>query len=101
MKFQEFLKFLIQFKKKFFFFIRNRCVYINNSPLTEVVPMESADCNCAYDRHVYELRQNVFLYDCQPNGNYKPKQIWNGNVYCVDSDGFTYSNESNDCNFFL
>lgn len=72
-------------------------MYLDNSYLTEAVAMGEANCNCAYDRHVHQLNQMLFVYDCLPNGDYAPRQTWNGKTYCVDADGFTYSNNTEDC----
>ncbi|KAK6639728.1 hypothetical protein RUM43_008003 [Polyplax serrata] len=76
---------------------KTKCVFINNAPLTEAVAQEGTNCNCAYDRHMAQQDQNAFMFDCQPNGNYAVQQIWNGKIYCVDSDGFIYSDDPQFC----
>ena len=75
-------------------------MYVNNKLLTYDVPKNGGtDCNCAYDKHVYEMNQQQvpFSYECEPNGNYCTKQIFDQNTYCVDKDGFIYSNDLKDC----
>ncbi|CAK1556130.1 unnamed protein product [Leptosia nina] len=55
-----------------------------------VSEMNNMNCNCARDSRIHFPARGMSVAEvCQPNGNYRPNQIANGAVYCVDSDGYT------------
>ncbi|XP_050672125.1 uncharacterized protein LOC126970321 isoform X2 [Leptidea sinapis] len=51
--------------------------------------MDGVNCNCARDTSIIFPERGMTVSEvCQANGNYRPNQIANGVVYCVDSDGY-------------
>lgn len=44
--------------------------------------------DCARDTKYFDEADKTLTQDCAGNGNYLSKQQINGQVYCVDRDGF-------------
>ncbi|KFB47139.1 AGAP005942-PA-like protein [Anopheles sinensis] len=47
-----------------------------------------ANTDCAYDERLYASVGRTLELACEENGNYMPLQSRNGELFCVDPDGF-------------
>lgn len=55
---------------------------------TSLRTLSSMNCNCAYDERLYASVGRTLELACEENGNYMPLQSRNGELFCVDPDGF-------------
>lgn len=46
------------------------------------------NCNCARDEKLFMLAGRKMALACEGNGNYVPLQSRNGELFCVDPDGY-------------
>ncbi|XP_055628408.1 uncharacterized protein LOC129769900 isoform X2 [Toxorhynchites rutilus septentrionalis] len=49
-------------------------------------------CNCARDQKTFIGADLQFVLECEGNGNYQMLQSRNGNLFCIDRDGFEVAN---------
>uniref|UniRef100_A0A182TCP7 Thyroglobulin type-1 domain-containing protein n=1 Tax=Anopheles maculatus TaxID=74869 RepID=A0A182TCP7_9DIPT len=55
--------------------------------------LSSVNCYCARDTIIYREAGIPFTLACGGNGNYEYSQDQNGQLFCVDSDGFVVTTE--------
>ncbi|XP_055538018.1 uncharacterized protein LOC129725806 [Wyeomyia smithii] len=55
--------------------------------------LSSVNCNCARDSLIYQEAGIPFTLSCGGNGNYEYSQDQNGELFCVDDDGFVVSTD--------
>ncbi|XP_055628410.1 uncharacterized protein LOC129769902 [Toxorhynchites rutilus septentrionalis] len=55
--------------------------------------VSSVNCNCARDTQIYKEAGIPFTLACAGNGNYDYSQDQNGQLFCVDGDGYVVSTD--------
>ncbi|XP_058828728.1 uncharacterized protein LOC131688467 [Topomyia yanbarensis] len=55
--------------------------------------LSAVNCNCARDTLIYQGVDIPFTLACGGNGNYEYSQDQNGQLFCVDGDGFVVSTD--------
>ncbi|XP_058460510.1 uncharacterized protein LOC131436066 [Malaya genurostris] len=56
--------------------------------LTSSLKLSSLNCNCARDQKIFTEAGLEMVLLCEGNGNYRTLQDRNGELFCVDRDGF-------------
>ncbi|KAL1403270.1 hypothetical protein pipiens_005746 [Culex pipiens pipiens] len=55
--------------------------------------VSSVNCNCARDTQIFQEAGIPFTLSCGGNGNYEYLQDQNGQLFCVDGDGYVVSTD--------
>uniref|UniRef100_A0A8W7P4E7 Thyroglobulin type-1 domain-containing protein n=1 Tax=Anopheles coluzzii TaxID=1518534 RepID=A0A8W7P4E7_ANOCL len=55
---------------------------------TSLRTLSTMNCNCARDEKLFMLAGRKMALACEGNGNYVPLQSRNGELFCVDPDGY-------------
>ncbi|ETN64940.1 hypothetical protein AND_003307 [Anopheles darlingi] len=84
------------------------CTWVDGSKLTpyktSLRTLAAMNCNCARDERYFAMVGRTMELACESNGNYVPLQSRNGDLFCVDPDGFivaqNVTSEQN-CNEFI
>ncbi|XP_058828729.1 uncharacterized protein LOC131688468 [Topomyia yanbarensis] len=60
---------------------------------TSSLKLSSMNCNCARDQKIFAAAGIDMVLLCEGNGNYKTLQDRNGELFCVDRDGFEVASQ--------
>ncbi|XP_053664762.1 thyroglobulin-like [Anopheles marshallii] len=84
------------------------CTWVDGTKIdpyrTSLQTLAALNCNCARDLKLFTLAGRKMELACEGNGNYVPLQSRNGELFCVDPDGFVVAEnvpEQTNCEQFI